>query len=168
MLGEIKKGFELGKVTNNKYIRAACVDCGKERWVILHHGKPRALRCYPCALKIRTQLREKNPQWKGGRIKAAGGYIAIRLYPDDFFYPMATLCNHHYVLEHRLVMAKQLGRCLQPWEIVHHKNGIRVDNRPSNLRLSTKGSHSIEHSKGYRDGYEQGYQDGLAQALKDS
>jgi len=172
-LGDTKRGTELGKVTSNKSIWAACVDCGKERWVVLRHGVPRNPRCYPCALKVRhNTLREKSPQWKGGRIKAAGGYIAIRVYPNDFFYPMAGLCNHHYVLEHRLVMAKHLGRCLQPWEIVHHKGirftGIenRQDNLIDNLELSIKGAHSAAHSKGYRDGFRKGYQDGLAKALR--
>jgi len=167
-LGVIKTGVELGKVrNNNRYIWSACVDCGKERWVVLRNGKPKNSRCYPCALKIRRYSGKNHPLYKGGRIKAAAGYIAVRIYPNDFFYPMASLCSHKYVLEHRLVMAKHLGRCLHPWEIVHHKNGIREDNRLSNLKLSTKGSHSREHSKGYRDGYKQGYQDGLAKASKE-
>jgi hypothetical protein len=71
--------------------------------------------------------------WKGGRISIPQGYILIFLTPDSPFYPMTR--QDWYVSEHRLIMAKHLNRCLHKWEVVHHINGIKDDNRLENLQL---------------------------------
>ncbi len=137
-LGEIRKGIEVGQKTENKVIWKACEYCGKERWVEFTSRTKNGVRqnrwCRHCASKVtKTGRPNWGGNWKGGRRKTADGYIIIRLYPRDFFYPMVA--KNGYVAEHRLVMAKVLGRCLHRWELVHHKNHIRDDNRIENLQL---------------------------------
>ena len=132
-IGQVAKGVDIGKKGTSEFIWLPCV-CGKSvRWVPLIDGKPEFIYCPSCAVRGK-----RNYQWRGGRSKACG-YIRLVLEIDDFFYPMAT--KRGRVQEHRLVMAKHLGRCLQRWEIVHHKNHIKTDNRIENLQLVTDDRH---------------------------
>jgi len=167
-IGEIKYGKELGRLDNNKFTWHACPVCGKERWVRFAKSKLNPM-CKKCTAKVHGQQMQwdKCPSWKGGRRKNSKGYIDIMLKPDDFFYPMAVK-GSGYVREHRLVMAKHLGRCLQSWEIVHHKNGVRDDNRFENLELgSSNGEHIKIHNLGYQDGFRKGYYDGKDKRIKE-
>jgi hypothetical protein len=64
--------------------------------------------------------------------RTVAGYLLVWA-PE---HPEANSFNR--VQEHRLVMEEHLGRYLFPDETVHHKNGIRDDNRLENLELWSK------------------------------
>jgi hypothetical protein len=53
--------------------------------------------------------------------------------------------GHGRVLEHRLVMERMIGRLLESHEIVHHKDGVKTNNKPSNLELTTWSDHAKHH-----------------------
>lgn len=96
------------------------------------------------------KIGSKNPQWRGGRIlvyshsdlSKGNPYIKIKV--QD--HPFGDI--YHYVMEHRLVMEKKIGRYLFKGESVHHINGIKTDNRIENLMLfSNESEHQHFHYK---------------------
>lgn len=74
-----------------------------------------------------------NPAWAGGRRQRADGYWYLRV--DG--------CDR---LEHREVAAKSLGRTLRDDEIVHHRDGDRSNNNPSNLAVMSQAEHAALHA----------------------
>lgn len=86
------------------------------------------------------RVRERNPNWRGGRVVEPHGYVLLRR-PD---HPNAD-CRG-YVYEHIAVMTDHLGRALAPGEEVHHDNEVKDDNRIENLILcATKADHIALH-----------------------
>ena len=158
-IGEVKRRNQVGLAGKQLVIWNACPECGHERWSILslykkRDGKILCSRCIgrrtvnqnnlqwwnegehrencTCA-RCADQRGENNKMWKGGTMDTRGGYRLVKVYPED---PMHSMADHkNYVLEHRLVIARALGRPLVNGETVHHINGVKNDNRLENLEL---------------------------------
>lgn len=110
-----------------------CLDCGNpiSKW---------NKRCAKCNYKSPernkkisdSRIGSNNPNWRGGKYKDASGYIRIK----NKEHHLAD-CNG-YIREHRLIAEQKYGRKIRNDEVVHHLNGIRDDNRPENLVITSK------------------------------
>lgn len=72
---------------------------------------------------------EKSVNWHGGTHISKDGYKYIY----SPYHPYSTKSG--YVLEHRLVMEKHIGRFLNKKEVVHHIDTNRLNNSIDNLEL---------------------------------
>ena len=136
-----------------------CPRCGKEREIFKQHLTEPNFRgfCWDCHMKRLHEKRRNRPMSDRPVLKRkTDGYLEIILPETHWCYPMASKARHS-ILVHRLVMAEYLKRLLEPWEIVHHINGIRDDNRGENLQLVSRQS----HQQSYQDGYMKGFKDGI-------
>lgn len=97
--------------------KIACPQCGQ----LMNHEYKRCTDCVP-------RDKENNPHWKGGKTRHKAGYVMVlaRNHPR---------ASSGYVFEHIVVMEEMIGRRLVDKENVHHKNGVKFDNRPENLEL---------------------------------
>lgn len=112
-----------------------CLACSK-----LLKKRQRKFCCLGCINRVHKKGNKYF--WKGGKYYTTLGYVYI-FKPN---HPYRTKSG--YVLEHRLIMEKHLGRFLKKNEQIHHLNGIKDDNRIENLRLLTVNKHRSLHTKG--------------------
>jgi len=88
--------------------------------------------------RLASSRRMKGLPVKGPKKHIKGsGYITVDGYKIlSINHPNSS--KRGQILEHVLIMSKYLGRPLAKHETVHHKNGIRDDNRIENLELWSK------------------------------
>lgn len=122
-------GLEISRQAPDKNRRCMIDGCN-----LPHKAKGYCSKHYANFLRTGDPLTQKRAPNGSGCICKTHGYRFI--FVDD-----------QQVPEHRIVMERFLGRKLLPKEIVHHKNGIKTDNRIENLELLSPSDHAKLHYK---------------------
>lgn len=165
-IGTIKRRDQVGLKGRAMVVWLACKKCGKERWVMYNSHRKKNVcakcrsrqtikakamnlanhrtdcKCHRCRIGKGYFKGSNNPMWNGGVKQLTTGYIMIYVPDNHKFASMRAYDGGNYVMEHRLVMAESLGRPLTKTETVHHKNGVKSDNRLENLELWATKHHS--------------------------
>jgi hypothetical protein len=92
---------------------------------------------FACRIKGRYQQieEEKRKHTYQGRMRPQHEYIYVKSYDHP------NRNSNNEIAQHRLVMEKHLGRYLLKSETVHHRNGIKHDNRIENLEVVVSSPH---------------------------
>lgn len=104
----------------NQYFVGVCPTC-------FHPKDVRSKQCRACSYK--TPARGWAQDWRLHQT----GYVIKSI-------------NRKLTYQHRFVMEAHLGRKLETWEHVHHKDGNRTNNQIQNLELISASQHAREHS----------------------
>lgn len=131
-------------------IEKTCLQCGVKKLFYPSHATTRkkycSKKCYSYSKKGKPMkceryiaYKDKHHNWNNGIYNNHAGYrmLSTKDHPS----------KQKYVMEHRLVMEKHLGRYLKPNEVIHHINEIKTDNRIENLKLcSSQAEHRRLHA----------------------
>lgn len=103
-------------------------------------GKPHKAKGF-CDIHYRRWFKYKDPYF---RKCVANGEGCI----DIYGYKLITI-NGKQVREHRIIMEKHIGRKLLPFpqEVIHHKDGNKLNNSIKNLQIISCSNHTILHLK---------------------
>lgn len=147
----IEKKIAVGKVYNliKKYgIKSKNMKTNK-KWCEKISKSNKGRTPYNKNKKMSEEQKEKISISKSGgigkKVLTTTGYIKV-YFPD---HPKSD--KRGFILEHDLIMECNIGRHLEKNEIVHHKNGIKTDNRIKNLQLMTRSEHTKLHKKERND-----------------
>jgi hypothetical protein len=138
---------------NRKHPARSCAACG-------HNFYPKhATSAYcsvPCARKKNGGHNAKLESWWVN----SRGYVEGRIW---------TAQGQRRVKQHRFVMECTLGRKLLADEDVHHKNGVKTDNRVENLELLAHDEHTVvtNSERTYRRGYRLNLSDEQRRAISE-
>lgn len=94
-------------------------------------ARDRCPRCYKSALRAGLIQADPDVRVVTGDGWLTHGYWIVPVAPDERWLARGSASE----AEHRLVMARSLGRPLAEGESVHHVNGDKLDNRLDNLEL---------------------------------
>ena len=117
-------------------------DCGGEvesTTGLLNAGMVRSCGC------LKSRRNSEHPNWKGGVTLTGDGYREVHV--------SGAIAARRYRSEHRMVVERHLGRSLGRGEIVHHKNGNKLDNRIENLIVMSRSEHAALHARIRRGDY---------------
>lgn len=115
-----------GKRKERKHIY--CLNCGKTLKI---KASKRSIKFCSTSCALSGQSRRGIKRAKIGDTRPhSNGYVMIKVGKD-----YSSAFQSGWMMEHRYIMEQILERCLERNEYIHHKNGIRNDNRPENLEL---------------------------------